>query len=207
MVRINDLLDPLVSIGLQARSGYIIDNGVTNVGSITSVAFPELTGIEGSKRDTPLSPTPLTSDDIDNLHSMETLSNFFDGLTPEILTNDTTSELNTLDNVFYTITLKANDGKLFRTGKEITSIEFKYNIVINITKIEPILDTPTESDLSGPDLESMTTLSKLFNLTDDDLTKITVRTIPRRVQLGTKEGYIFSNNSIRLNSAIFTPKP
>ncbi|MGL5205850.1 MAG: hypothetical protein ACRC7B_03005 [Metamycoplasmataceae bacterium] len=217
VVRINDLLDPLVSIGLQARSGYIIDNGLTNVQNITSDAFPELTGIEGLPRTTALSPTPPTSDDvIDNLHSMETLSNFFDGLTPEILANDITAVLNTLENGFSTITLRANDGKTFRTGREITSIEFKYFHILDIFRIDPIIQIPTASDISPANLMTLPTMNKLFNnFTDADLTKVTARvggTNNARfvVLTGIDEWHVFRNGSSTqtgITSDIFTPLP
>ncbi|MGL5205710.1 MAG: hypothetical protein ACRC7B_02235, partial [Metamycoplasmataceae bacterium] len=193
------------SITLTAKPGYIINDGIR---SIQSSTFPERIGIAGTPRMTPLA--TLNENDIANLHSLQTLGNFFDGLTAEILANNITSKLNTLENGFYTITLRANEENLFQGGREITSVEFKYNVILNVSSISPVTNAPTRDDINPANLNTMTTLNKLFwNLPDDALNKLTAEIAPGSntvVRLRTKDGYVFTNLSRTISSVRFTPQ-
>ncbi|MGL5205851.1 MAG: hypothetical protein ACRC7B_03010 [Metamycoplasmataceae bacterium] len=215
-VVLEDLANDRAIITLQRKTGYIINDGINNVESISSESFTKLMVITGSPRTAPLTSTKMTSDHVvANLHTFNTLNNFFEGITSEMINRDFTARLNNLETGFSTITLTANDKNLFSTGREITSIQFKYVDILNITSKNPISTPPTQNDLSAENLMSVTTLSKLFNnFTDADLEKVTVEFVLSgpvvwMVRLRATEWSIFktgpSSTSTFIESLPFTP--
>ncbi|MGL5590466.1 MAG: hypothetical protein ACRDCH_00105 [Metamycoplasmataceae bacterium] len=199
------------SITITAKTGYIINDGDR---SIQSATFPQRQGITGTARASQRA--KLNEDDINlRLTSAKTINNFFDDITQTMVANDLTVILNTLEDDFYTITLRANDDKLFLEGRTITSVPFQVNLYLNIVRISPIIDVPTVSDINEENLHTLETLSKLFqNFTSDNFDKVTVRLAGTSnnhfVQITAKPGYLLRNGEAAettLLSDFFTPQP
>ncbi|MGL5643739.1 MAG: hypothetical protein ACRCW3_03140 [Metamycoplasmataceae bacterium] len=201
------------TITLTANVGYIINDGER---SIESETFRPLIGIPVTPRDAELA--KLNSDDINkDTRSVKTLNNFFEGITQDIIDNDMNVLLRPLTNGFYTIVLIANGGKIFEGGKNIESVEFQFDVILDITVINPVTNPPTENDLLPENLETVETLSKLFdNFTEADLDRVTIIYTPpataggsANLTLTTIEGYLvrFNGNLQTTLVSVFTPQP
>ncbi|MGL5643740.1 MAG: hypothetical protein ACRCW3_03145 [Metamycoplasmataceae bacterium] len=211
IVTFNEVIGDGDSITLTAKPGYIINDEER---SIQSEIFSLKKWILGTPRTDQLA--KLNEDDINqNLSSFKTVNNFFEDITPEMIDNDLTVRLNPLLDGFYTITLRANDNNLFLDGREITSIEFKVDLLINITPREALIEIPTLNDVSEVNLKTVNTLSKLFNnVTEEDLDKMDVEIFEgggqRMITLRAIEGYLFkvnNNTQKSVASVSFVPQP
>ncbi|MGL5643880.1 MAG: hypothetical protein ACRCW3_03875 [Metamycoplasmataceae bacterium] len=198
-------------ITLTARPGYVINDDSP---SIQSATFTQLEGIPGVRKAAQLA--TLDIDDLANPSSHKVVNNFFSEITDQAMINQNmTVRLNTLGTNLYTLTLIAKEGKMFKDGKEITSVQFSVNTVrnIGITRLSNISNPPTANDLREPNLSTVFTLSKFFaGITTETLTRLkTVTHIPGAgtnfhfVRLEAKDGWAFEGGATTLTSLGFRP--
>ncbi|MGL5590660.1 MAG: hypothetical protein ACRDCH_01110, partial [Metamycoplasmataceae bacterium] len=204
------------SITLTAKPGFIINNGDR---SIQSVTFARLQGITGvSPRTAQLAQLFLTDINEANLQSHKTLNNYFRGLTDQAMINNNMIAIRSggPNAGPYTITLRANDGKVFPGNvKEITSISFNVNTTGILTTVPrtSLSDTPTANDLLPANLNTVSTLTKLFSSFNAATLNLVTATVEgtgsnTQVRLTTKDpGFTFANGTRTIISIAFTPRP
>ncbi|MGL5590663.1 MAG: hypothetical protein ACRDCH_01125 [Metamycoplasmataceae bacterium] len=198
-------------ITLTAKPGFVINDDSP---SIQSATFTQKEGIPGIRKEAQLA--TLHIDDLANPSSHKVVNNFFSEITDQAMINQNmTVRLNTLGTNLYTLTLIANEGKMFKGGPEITSIQFSVNTVrnIGITRLSNISNPPTANDLVEPRLSTVFTLSKFFaGITNETLTRLqTVEyirgagTSNHFVKLTAKDGWAFEGGATTLTSLGFRP--
>ncbi|MGL5732557.1 MAG: hypothetical protein ACRCXE_00580, partial [Metamycoplasmataceae bacterium] len=147
-----------ISLGVMATGGIVVP--IVVVASCNSSSSSDI-NYDITRKSNP----QLTRFDIDNFRELSTLEKIFNGLTEDNLKNITVS-IKPIGNM-YTITLTAKEGYSIGGNKSLDSERITLEVVsLPITDKTEIPEVIARTEVTGYKLQTIETLSLLFNLGD-----------------------------------------